>query len=305
MAIVVLNDVILPESIISAGIVGKNQRNNFRSISASGFASVNINWTRTLRQYQLGVLPMQIEQWLELEGLHEITEGGAYGFLMQDPKDQAVRPGEGFLQAADGNYGAGHGVSAYKLFKKYDTVGSTRISYRNITRPTQPITVRRNATEMVVGTGPGQIAIDYDTGTVTIVEDVSQAIQTITVGTTTVLEFANNTGIVAAMAVGQKLYITGATGDNAFTLNNKTHTVTAKDVDLNTVTISTVTTGMTITGGTAKKYPQSTDVLTWTGRFYVPVHFANDEIDWEVFRSGGFDSRIIAGQNVVLQEIRE
>jgi uncharacterized protein (TIGR02217 family) len=305
MAIVVLNDVILPESVISAGIVGKNQRNNFRSISVSGFASVNINWSRTLRQYQLGVLPMQIEQWLELEGLHEITDGGAYGFLMQDPKDQSVKTGEGFLQATDGGYGTGNGVSTYKLLKKYETVGSTRVSYRAITRPTSPIVVSRNGTPMTVGSAAGQIAINYDTGTVTIVEDATQAIQLITVGASTVLEFANNTGIVAAIAVGQKLFISGVTGDTNSVLNGKTHVVASKDTGLNTVTISTATTGLTLTGGTAKKFPQVTDLLTWTGKFYVPVHFANDDIDWEVFRSGGFDSRIIAGQNVVLQEIRE
>jgi hypothetical protein len=52
-------------------------------------------------------------------------------------------------------------------------------------------------------------------------------------------------------------------------------------------------------------YPQADETLTWSGEFFVPVHFANDDIDWEVIVSGTYDSRIVAGPSVVLQEVRE
>jgi hypothetical protein len=45
--------------------------------------------------------------------------------------------------------------------------------------------------------------------------------------------------------------------------------------------------------------------LTWSGDFYVPVHFANDEIDWEMILGGTYDTRLIAGPSVTLQEVRE
>jgi uncharacterized protein (TIGR02217 family) len=309
MPITVLNDVILPETVIAAGISGKNMRSNIRSISASGYGSININWSRTLRQYELGIKPMSVAQWAEIEGLHEITEGGALGFLMQDPKDAKATEAQGFLQpylagAEVGTIGFGYGVPEYKLRKKYTSIGGTRISYRNITRP-NGITVKRGGSTVTEGTSASQIEIDQDDGTVTFVADSSQAITLITVGSTTVLEFANNTGMVAAMAVGGRVYISGVTGTAATALNGKSHAVTAKDTGANTITISVVTTGLTAESGTAFKYPQPTEALVWSGDFYVPVHFANDEIDWELLLGGMDDGRIVAGQSVVLQEIRE
>jgi len=47
------------------------------------------------------------------------------------------------------------------------------------------------------------------------------------------------------------------------------------------------------------------DVFTWSGAFYVPVHFADDAMDWDLVRPGLFDDRLIAGPTVSLMEIRE
>jgi hypothetical protein len=44
---------------------------------------------------------------------------------------------------------------------------------------------------------------------------------------------------------------------------------------------------------------------TWTGRYYTPVHFADDFIDWDLIAPGGVDSRFLAGPSVLLQEVRE
>jgi hypothetical protein len=50
----------------------------------------------------------------------------------------------------------------------------------------------------------------------------------------------------------------------------------------------------------------SLDALQWSGRFYVPVHFQSDSIDWTLVVSGiDPDSRFLAGPSVVLQEVRE
>jgi uncharacterized protein (TIGR02217 family) len=310
MAITVFNDVVLPESLISSGIVGKNQHNNTRAISASGYATVNINWTKSLRQYQLGVLPLKIDQWQTLEGLHQITYGGAYGFLMQDPKDQAVSASEGFLVGSDG-YGVGTGLATYQLHKKYLGLDSTRAFYRKITRPKNPIIVSKNSNTVTQGTSPGNCAVNYDTGEVTFVADVTQSIVSITLGSTTVLEFANDT-LVNSFAVGGQVWIEGVTGPGAGLINDKAHEVLAKDIinftleiDLDTSDLLLDSLTAFLNDGTAKKFPQPTDTLRWVGQFYVPVHFANDEIDWEVFISGSYSGRHITAQNVILQEIRE
>jgi uncharacterized protein (TIGR02217 family) len=45
--------------------------------------------------------------------------------------------------------------------------------------------------------------------------------------------------------------------------------------------------------------------VTWTGRFYVPVHFQSDDIDWILEIPGPEDARFYSGPSVVLQEVRE
>lgn len=46
-------------------------------------------------------------------------------------------------------------------------------------------------------------------------------------------------------------------------------------------------------------------LLSWEGVFYVPVHFMNDYIEWEVVRSGPHDAIMAQGPSAFVQEIRE
>lgn len=310
MSLTVLPDVILSNSVISAGVRGRNKRSNTRTMDGGGYAQVNINWSRTQREYEIGTVPLSINDWQELESLVEVTDGGAYGFLMRDPKDSFVLAGEGLLQPFDlitaqnvGAIGLGYGVPSYRLNKRY-TYGS-RTTDRLITRPITAPAVLRAAGAVTVGAGAGQISNNLDTGTVTFVADASQAISSVTVGASTVLTFVSGAGIIAALAVGQRVYVTGVTGTAATKLNNLSHAITAKNAGAFTLTISTVTTGLTATGGTAFKYPQASETLTWTGQFYTPVHFASDDLDWDLVRAGPFDTRFIAGPSVNLVEVRE
>lgn len=205
MAITVFGDVTLPNAIISAGVRGKNMRRNDRVQTDSGMESINVAWTTTLRQFEIGIVPLRVDQWQALETLHEITEGGAYGFLMEDPKDSFVTTGGVFVLD-----GAGH----YQLTKRYTEPKSGRTKDRRITRPKGAITVFQNGAQITA-------TIDHATGRVTL---------------------------------------TGS--------------------------------------------PDVT-TLTWTGAFYLPVHFADDSIDWDLVVPGGFDTRFAAGPSVILQEVRE
>lgn len=205
MAITVFSNVVLPNTIIAAGVRGKNMRFNSRVPTDGGFESINVVWTQTLRQFEIGIVPLRVDQWQALETLHEITEGGAFGFLMEDPKDSHVTTGGIFTEISAG---------LYQMTKRYTDPASNRFKDRRITRPKGVITVRQNGAAI-------SATVDSSNGQVTI----------------------------------------------------------AGSPDVAT--------------------------LSWTGAFYVPVHFMDDVIDWELISPGAADSRFAAGPSVVLQEVRE
>ena len=208
--ITVYTDTILPNSILAAGVRGKQIRSNARSAAFNGSMQINVNWARTLRQYELGVVPLTVEQWQTIEGLHEVTEGGAFGFLMQDPKDASATLANGRVTLVSG--------TTYQLQKRYTSAGSTRTKDRKITRP---------------------------------------------------------------IASGFVLQAAGVTVPGA------------------NYTLNTVTGTLTIPSAPAFA------TLTWSGSFHVPVHFASDEIDWELVRSGPMDTRLMAGPSVTVMEVAE
>lgn len=304
MSIIVLSDVVLPEDVIRAGVSGRNSRNNLRTMTANGFGAINVNWTKTLRQYEIGIAPMHLDVWASIEGLHEVTSGGALGFLMLDPKDSNVTLSQGQLYSylndtLVGTSGFGYGLPTYKLFKNYTTIGGVATKRRQITRPKiGSLVIKRSGATVTP-------AVDYNTGTVTFTADVTQGISTHTVGASHKLTFPNSTGVLAQLVVGQRVYLNGITGTAASLLNAKSHIISAVDLVAHTMTLSVNTTGLTATSGTAYKYPQESESLVWSGVFYVPVHFLDDSIEWEILRPGTDAQRLIAGVSVVLQEIRE
>lgn len=209
--ITVYSDVILPNSIISAGARGKQMRNNNRTLASNGEQQINVNWARTLRQYELGVVPLSVANWQTLEGLFEVTEGGAFGFLMQDPKDTKALITEGVATSLTS--------TTFQLYKTYTSAGSTRTKTRKITRPIAAgFDIKVSGVSLTVTT---QYTLDATTGIVTI---------------------------ASAPAAAN---------------------------------------------------------ITWAGSFYVPVHFASDEIDWELVRSGPADTRLMAGPSVTVMEVAE
>jgi hypothetical protein len=310
MAITVYSDVILPHSVVSAaGVRGKQIRINQRTRAPNGNEQINILQSRTLRQYEFGFKPMSVAMWQTLEGMFEVTDAGAYGFLMEDPKDLSASLTTGLLYpyttALVGTNGLGYGVPTYKMYKRYTSIGSTRTKDRAITRPQAAPTLQRGGAGVTLGASPGNAAVDTTTGTVTFVADSSSTVTAVAVGATTNVTL---TAALSGLAVGGRLYLSGLTGTVATTLNGLSFAITAiTGGGLNVYTLTVVTTGLAWTsGGSGFKYPQATDTMAWSGRMYVPVHYANDEIDWELSRSGPAESnRLLAGPSVVLSEVRE
>lgn len=309
MPITVLNDIIIDCSIVSAGVRGKQMRNNTRSMLFNGYAQINVNWTKTLRQYEIGIVPMLREQWQYIEALHEATQGGAYGMLMVDPKDSEVTfaGNDGmvngwFQNALSGNGGVGAGIPTYKLAKRYLVTGTSRYTDRYITRPKSAVSVKLGGSTLTPGTGSGQYSVNYDTGDLTVVHSSSASISSFTAGATTTLTFSSGT-FPALFTTGGRMWVETASGTAASTLLQKPLPIAS--VSGNNVVLSVNTTGLTLSSATCRRYPQPNQSFVWDGEFYVPVHFLDDSIDWELARGGNYDDRLVAGPSCVLIEVRE
>ena len=302
----ILSDVVLPNSVLYEGVSGKAMRNNQRVSNDAGFMTVTSQSLVTLRQYELGFNPMQMAQWKAIYALFEVTDGGAYGFLMEDPSDSLVSaaPLQPFNSVNVGAAGVGYGVPVYQLVNRYTSVGSTRYRDRKIRRPMANAVLFRGASQVTLGAAAGNAALDFTTGLVTFVPDASATATAIAVGASTQVTLS---GALGGLAVGGMLWLEGFTGANASLLNNLSHTVTAITGAVYTIATSTVAAAI-IAGGVSKgkKYPQPSEQLTWNGSFYVPVQFATDEIDWQLTAAGADrKGRYFSGPSVQLVEVRE
>jgi uncharacterized protein (TIGR02217 family) len=160
MAITVYADVIAPNSLWSATVSGKQRRSNNRGIVASGKMQINVGWTRTMRQYSFGTVPLTVSQWQALEALYEVTDAGAFGFLVQDPKDCSADHTTGKVTAT----GVGSpSTNTYQLNKTTTSVGSSRTYVRTITRPRAASFILH-----ISGVPTLSYTLDADTGVVTI-----------------------------------------------------------------------------------------------------------------------------------------
>lgn len=197
---------VLSASVMAAGVRGRSIRRNNRAQNQAGYVKANPVWINTLRQYEVGFIPMLVDAWKDLEAMFEVTDGGAYGFLIEDPKDRACTQTDGIVKKV--------GATWY-LHKRYAVGADYRD--RRISRPRSGVVVQ----------------VD---------------------------------GITTA------------------------------------ATVSTTTGSVTFA---PEDEPGGGAVVTWAGKFYVPVHFADDQIDWELVRSGEFGTRMVAGPTVLLNEVRE
>ena len=267
----------------------------------------NVIWERTLRQFEIGFNPMLPEDWLQIEGLYEVTDAGAYGFLMEDPKDYSATHANGVLApfTVDGLVGAvgvGYCVPVYKMHKQYSSVGSALKRSRSVTRPKSPSVIKRGGVTSTVGASAGNISIDYATGTVEYVADAVRDITAINIaGPSAEITLAT---AIAGLTAGKRIYIDGLTGTNYAEVNARSYLIT--NVASNVYTIDADWSAMTLySNGTGATYPQNSETLTWAGDTYVPVQFANDELNWEFVRYGSRDSRLIQGPSILLDEVRE
>ena len=162
MTIVVYPDVIVPSNVIKAGASGRQTRQNLRTTNQGGFASVNAIRDVTLREFSLGVKPMSLDAWAQIEAMYEVTDAGTFGMLLADPKDSVVTSSQGALigymtGVENGVYGFGNGTPLYGLRKLY--VSGSRAKARAITRPNSTPALLRNGSAVTVGVAAGNVSL--------------------------------------------------------------------------------------------------------------------------------------------------
>ncbi|MDM0041883.1 hypothetical protein QTI05_22775 [Variovorax sp. J22R193] len=309
MTITVLTNVVIPQGILTAGITGELSRQNKRGQNIGGFATVNAYRDVTMRSYQVGTGPMRQDAGEKLVGAFEVTDAGTFGMLYEDPIDSSVTVANGALQGymlgvEYGNPGFGNGGPVYGFRKMYAVWGGALSRARAFTRLNGTPSLYRGGTPVTIGVAAGNAAISAGPSYVTFVADASQSVTAVTVGATTQVTLS---AALAGLVVGGRLWLQDLTGTHASLLNSMSHEITAiTGGSLNVYTLATNTAGKTITpAGTGKKYPQTDEALTVAARFYVPVHFRNDTLAWELVIAGPTAKREIVVASCFLDEIRE
>lgn len=246
----------------------------------AGYETRNRNWAQARHRFEVGLVARPMSQFAAIRDAFIALGGRADGFRWKDWTDYQValaegdpHPLHGALQV--GTAGFGYGVPTYQLRKLYT---STPLTYlRDIRKPVAgSLTLRRGGVNVTAGVAAGNYGVDTATGIVTFVADQSRAVSSHTVGASHVLTLASAFSPNLVAGTG-RVYLTGVTGTAATRLNNLSHAVTS--VASNVVTISTVTTGLAATGGTAWFYPQPTEALDFSCEFDVPVRFDVDQLD--------------------------
>jgi uncharacterized protein (TIGR02217 family) len=305
----ILDDVIFPDGIIAVAARGKKSFATQISTSAAGYENRNATRSLPKRQYEVGAVARTAAQWAQIDALHDVVFGSAYGFLLKDPTNNSatsatglMRPLPASLSGTLGTIGLGYGVPSYRLLKR--TAFLARNADRDVRKPiASTVGLLRNGGAVTIGAGAGNAAIDAVNGNVTFVADSSSTVTAVAVGATTNVTL---TAALSGLAIGGRLYLSGLTGTVASTLNGQSFAITAiTGGGLNVYTLTVATTGLAWTsGGSGFKYPQPTDNLSWTGSFYVPVRFETDDLDWSMLSgNSSTDLRLIEGPSITLIEV--
>jgi uncharacterized protein (TIGR02217 family) len=185
------------------------------------------------------------------------------------------------------------GAPTVQLVKTYSS--GLREWRRNIYAPAGPsptntVTLEKN------GAAFSAYSLNLSTGLVTLDVIATQNITGIVLGDPTEIEFGAAPN--AAFTTGSLIYLSSIVGTTQ--LNGVVAEVTA--VNANSIDVDHDSTGYTAwaSGGTAAKYLDADDELTWSGRFHVPVRF---DVEWPEFGAEAPNWKFWNG--VALVEVKE
>ncbi len=239
---------------------------------ASGQETRDSRWANPLYRGDVSYGVKTEDEMNELIAFFHTVRGRAYGFRFRDWGD---------YQATDEAL-APDGGSTVQLRKTYGTGANDYV--RKITKPVS-ISVKRE------GAAFNDYSLDTETGIITLDADSTASIDDIA---------RDSSGTVTAtghgFATGDEIHISGVNGMDD--VNGEVYEITVVDSD--TFTIGTDTSGFDAytSGGTAAKYVQSDETLTWSGEFDVPCRFDTDEL------STVFDNYKLRSTSAPITEIR-
>lgn len=220
-------------------------------VMASGHEARNQNWSQARGRWQAGERIIGRAKKDYLLAFFRARRGRLQGFRFKDWSD---------WYAVDEPLAVTGGPAA-QLIKAYQSGADADI--RLIKKPRAGVTLKRGGMAYATPT------VDTTTGQVTFLPDTTAAIAAITQA---------NPGKVTApahgLANGALVYLTGIGGMTQ--LNGRIVTVTVVDADNFTIGIDTTAYAAYTAGGSAAKYPQPGETITWSGEFDVPARFDTD-----------------------------
>lgn len=257
-----------------------------------GYEQRNGVWANPLRPYDASYAVKSESDFIAVRNHFHMMRGSLYSFPLQDPVDYRVEQAQGIVTPVSGT------VNQFTLSKRY---GDSPYQYdRLIERPQLGfITVYSSSSPLVIGISAGNYSVNYSTGVITLLPTQSKSILTHTVGATH--QFTVSPAFSPNVSIGSLVSITGVTGTAAATLNNKRHTVSA--VSGGTITLSTVTTGLTASGGFVALYA-APSTLQWSGRFWTPVRYNMKGLSAQVINKKGNGELFLTANTITLTEVR-
>ncbi len=244
---------------ISYGVTGGMQFKTDIAQVENGQEVRNVTWALPKGKWNAQAGIRNATDYAKLLAFFNVVQGRAYGFRWKDWSDYQVTD-QALRQT---------GAATVQLEKSYTFSGQT--FWRTITKPiaSPAVTFKRNGVS-------ASATVDTTTGLVTLTASSSASILVI---------LKNSTGNVVTngahgFSTGDKIWISGCGGMTQ--VNDKLYTITKVDntefkLNVNTTNYTTYT-----SGGTASKYPQPADTLTWSGQFDVPARFDTDDMGLEV-----------------------
>lgn len=270
----------------------------------SGRESRNGNWVQARHSYDIGLVARPLSEFEVIKAAFLVVGGRRDGFRWKDHADYLVTSAQGAPQSIQGGQqtgvaGFGYGLPGYQLRKLY--LAGSGSYLRDILKPVAgSLIVRRAGSPVTAGVAPGNYAVDT-TGVITFVADQTRAISSHTPGAGHVFTLAS--AFSPNLAIGGRIYVSGITGTAATALNGLSHAVT--NVAAAVITTSTVTTGLTASGGNAFYYPQPSESLDFASEFDVPVRFDVDHFDALIRdRQGSEGELLLELPSIPLVEIR-
>lgn len=243
--------------------------------NVGGYESRNVNWANARRKYDVSHIRTQADFDTILHFFHAVAQGRANGFRFKDWGDYQVTVANGVLGT-----GVGTGAPTVQLNKIYTAGAQTKT--RLIAKPVSgTVETYRNAVAIA-----GE-SLDTTTGIVTLPALSSATITGITQA---------NPGVVTTSAAHgysneEKIYLAGVAGMTQ--VNGVVFTIAGVTATTFQLGVNTTSYGAYTSGGTAAKYAQPADALTWAGEFDVPVRFDTDEL------LAGLDDKSASGSLVV------